>query len=154
MAITTRWINTFPKIYECIESLSSRGQSHKHEFKLCGRENRVRVAAKREISQGNKTHTFIFSNKSSSLPINLWILWSNLMDMYILRLSEWLGNLFHSRSLAFIKFSFCQSHKFFRSFSPLVRCSSTPRILLLADMFSLCVFSASFHSRLPFNILK
>lgn len=52
------------EIYARSESLSSRGQSHttkdEHEFKLCG------VAEKKENSQGNKTHTFIVLNKSSS----------------------------------------------------------------------------------------
>ena len=36
MVVNVGWINTFRKIYECTESLDSRGQSHKHEFKLCG----------------------------------------------------------------------------------------------------------------------
>lgn len=73
-------------------------------------------------SQGNKTHTFIVSsaNPQSSVVANksLDFMVEFNVSIHILRLANGLV-IYSTLFLAFIKFSFRQSHKFFRSFSPL-----------------------------------
>lgn len=89
------------------------------QFKL-GRVQGGRKKARN--SQGNKTHTFIVSsaNPQSSVVANksLDFMVEFNVSIHILRLANGLV-IYSTLFLAFIKFSFRQSHKFFRSFSPL-----------------------------------